>query len=155
MEALGLADALAPHPLEPKELWTLFAKLVDGVPDSEVDKLIKAWDDRLILPLAPPPGARNISPHIGASSMREALVTALDSEDAELADAALRYLNWEAFLLLAMPEVGMSASTFQGFAPGAKINAHNDRAPFDYRFIQQYAEADAEVVVRFDIARPS
>ena len=76
-------------------------------------------------------------------------------EDAELADAALRYLNWEAFLLLAMPEVGMSASTFQGFAPGAKINAHNDRAPFDYRFIQQYAEADAEVVVRFDIARPS
>ena len=36
-----------------------------------------------------------------------------------------------------------------------KINAHNDRAPFDYRFIQQYAEADAEVVVRFDIKRAS
>ena len=54
-----------------------------------------------------------------------------------------------------MPEVGMSACTFQGFAPGATITAHNDRAAFDYRFIQQYAEADAEVVVRFDIKRAS
>ena len=155
MEVLGLPDALAPRPLGPKKLWTLFAKLVKRVPDSEVDKLIRAWDHRLILPLAALRGARNVSPMVGALPMRDALVTALDSEDAELADAARRHLNWEAFLLLAMPEVGMSTSAFQGFAPGATIPGHNDRAAFDYRFIQQYAEADAEFVVRFDIARAS
>ena len=140
----------APKPLEPKRLRSLLVGALKALDAEGRRDIIESGEYRLIAQVA---GPRSRSTSRAAMRVREAIVAAVESQDRSLAADARQHLEFESFLRCAMPEVEMPFGSYQDVAPGGTINSHNDKAPFDYRLILQYADPGAEFVARVDIAR--
>ena len=158
MESLRLAACrllevdpeVAPKPLGHKRVRSLLAGALAAVDAEDRRGVVKSTDDKLVLNVEAPLGCGS---SISATVVRDAIVAAVGSQDPQLAADAYQHLEFESFLRCAMPEVKMLFGSYQDVAPGGKINWHNDKAPFDYRLILQYADPGAEFVARVDIAR--
>ena len=146
-----------PAPLEPEMLRGVLGKVLDSMPDSKRRGSLNAWDHRALLEIAAPAGTRGAYDGFYSTALRDAFVAAADGQDVSesVKTNASKHLEWEALLRLAMPEVSMTSGSYQDMAPGGRISAHNDKAAFDFRFIQQYAAPDAKFVTRFEIVRPA
>ena len=147
---LGVGLEAAPKPLEPNRVRVLLAEALAAVDAEHARGVLKSSDYRSIVQVAGP-HARSTSP--AAMRARDAIEAAVESQDRSLAADARQHLEFESFLRCAMPEVEMPFGSYQDVAPGGTINSHNDKAPFDYRLILQYADPGAEFVARVDIAR--
>ena len=149
-QRLGVGLEAAPKPLEPNRVRVLLAEALAAVDAEHARGVLKSSDYRSIVQVAGP-HARSTSP--AAMRARDAIEAAVESQDRSLAADARQHLEFESFLRCAMPEVEMPFGSYQDVAPGGTINSHNDKAPFDYRLILQYADPGAEFVARVDIAR--
>jgi len=152
-DALGVDADDLPRPVEAGELRAIVGWAVSTLSAvARHSKVAALWARRSIVHISPPT-PRRLS-QSGSLAVRDELVALAASdrpELAELADAADRHLEWEAALRLSMPELAMANMTYQGVWRDHAINEHNDRRPFDYRYVQQYAEADDAFVLRVDI----
>ena len=158
--ALGIEDEdlmKVPAPLDPDMLRGVLGKVLDSMPDSKRRGSLNAWDHRALLQIAAPAGTRGAFDGFYSTALRDAFVAAADGQDVSesVKTNASKHLEWEALLRLAMPEVSMASGSYQDMAPGGRISAHNDKAAFDFRFIQQYAAPDATFVTRFEIVPPA
>ena len=147
---LKVDPEVAPKPLGHKRVRSLIAGALAAVDAKDRRGVLKSTDDKLVLNVEAPLGRGSIS----GTVVRDAIVAAVGSQDPQLAADAYQHLEFESFLRCAMPEVKMLFGSYQDVAPGGKINWHNDKAPFDYRLILQYADPGAEFVARVDVARP-